>query len=515
MTMTKPLLLMILDGWGINPNSRGNAIFQANTPSLDALLAEYPVTRLRCSGEAVGLPDGYMGNSEVGHLNIGAGRIVYQELMRINRSISDGTFFTNEALMTLMQQVREKNGALHLMGLCSDSGVHSHLNHLYALLEMAKRNEIAKVHVHPIMDGRDSPPDSGIRYIGALERNIRELGIGEIATICGRYYAMDRDKRWDRTAIAFDLYTNGKGIPETEPSAAVTHAYARGETDEFIKPIILVTDTGRPRTCIRDNDGVIVFNFRADRVRQITRAMTDPDFSEIWRTRMPNLCGWVCMTLYDESFPLPVAFPPGHMKNILGEVISRHGLHQLRIAETEKYAHVTYFFNGGEETPFPNEDRRLIASPRDVPTYDHKPEMSAFLIKAELLSALNEGYDFIVLNFANMDMVGHTGVMAAAIKACEAVDTCVGEIVAKIKAMGGAVMVTADHGNAEKMLEDDGSVHTAHTLNPVPFVLVDDTRKTKRLREGVLGDIAPTVLEILGISQPSEMTGTSLLIEDV
>lgn len=511
MTTTKPLLLMILDGWGINPKATGNAVFQANTPSLDTLLADYPVTRLQCSGESVGLPEGYMGNSEVGHLNIGAGRIVYQELMRINRSISDGTFFTNEALVTLMTQVRAKNGRLHLMGLCSDSGVHSHLNHLYALLDMAKQNHLSNVYVHPIMDGRDSPPDSGIRYIGQLERRIRELGIGEIATICGRYYAMDRDKRWDRTGIAFELYTAGKGLLETDPSAAVANAYARGETDEFIRPILLTDQNGRPRPGIQDNDGVIVFNFRADRVRQITRALTDPNFSESWRKHMPGLSGWVCMTLYDETLPLPVAFPPGRMNNILGEVISRHGLRQLRIAETEKYAHVTYFFNGGEETPFPNEDRRLVASPRDVPTYDYKPEMSAYLITAEVLALLNQGYDFIVLNFANMDMVGHTGVMAAAVKACEAVDTCVGKIVSRINTMGGAVMVTADHGNAEKMLEDNGSVHTAHTLNPVPFILVDNKRKTARLREGVLADIAPTVLEILGIAQPVEMTGVSLL----
>lgn len=512
MRMTKPLLLMILDGWGINPDTWGNAVLQAKTPFLDALLADYPSTRLRCSGEAVGLPDGYMGNSEVGHLNIGAGRVVYQELMRINRSISDGSFFTNEAITALMKRVREKGGALHLMGLCSDSGVHSHLAHLYALLEMARRHDISTVYVHPIMDGRDSPPDSGIGYMGQLEAKIRELGTGEIATICGRYFAMDRDNRWDRTGMAFGLYAGGIGVRETDPSCAVANAYARGETDEFIKPIALVNESGQPLGCIQDNDGVVVFNFRADRVRQITRAFTDPDFSEVWRTRMPGVCGWVCMTLYDENFPLPVAFPPVHLKNILGEVLSRNGLRQLRIAETEKYAHVTYFFNGGEETPFPHEDRCLIPSPREVPTYDHKPEMSAFLVKAEILTRLEDGYDFIVLNFANMDMVGHTGVLAAAVKACEAVDACVGEIVAKIGKMKGAVLLTADHGNAEKMLAEDGSVHTAHTLNPVHFVLVDDTRKSSRLREGVLGDIAPTVLDILGIKKPLEMTGTSLLL---
>jgi 2,3-bisphosphoglycerate-independent phosphoglycerate mutase len=511
MKKTKPLLLMILDGWGINPDPRGNAVFEARTPVIDSLLADYATTRLFCSGEAVGLPDGYMGNSEVGHLNIGAGRVVYQELMRINRSISDGTFFKNEAFKRLMEEIRANDGALHLMGLCSDSGVHSHLNHLYALLEMAKKEGLSRVYVHPIMDGRDSPPDSGISYVGQLQERIHDIGIGEIATLCGRYYAMDRDKRWERTAQAFALYTEGVGVAEKYPTQAVANAYMRGETDEFIKPVCLVDDTGKPLGLLRKGDGVIVFNFRADRVRQITRAFTDPKFEADWRSRMPGICNLVCMTLYDETFPLPVAFPATHLKNILGEVLSREGLRQLRIAETEKYAHVTYFFNGGEETPFPNEDRRMIPSPRDVPTYDYKPEMSAFQVKDELLVLLDSGYDFVVLNFANMDMVGHTGVLEAAIKACEAVDTCVGEIVTKIKSLGGAVLLTADHGNAEKMLEDNGAVHTAHTLNPVRFVLVDDSRKNAVLREGVLGDIAPTVLEILGIEQPAEMTGTSLI----
>ena len=512
MEKNKPLLLMILDGWGINPETRGNAVSQANTPFIDSLLDRYPSTRLFCSGEAVGLPDGYMGNSEVGHLNIGAGRVVYQELMRINRAISDGTFFVNKALNSLMEKTRTHNGALHLMGLCSDSGVHSHLNHLYALLEMAKREGISRVYVHPIMDGRDSPPDSGITYMGQLEEKLLDIGIGEIATICGRYYAMDRDKRWERTARAFALYTQGFGIAEKYPIQAVANAYTRGQTDEFIKPVCIVDSAGKPRGVLRNGDGVIVFNFRADRVRQIVRAFTDPDFKESWRSPMPGIGGLVCMTLYDETFPLPVAFPPTHLKNILGEVLSREGLRQLRIAETEKYAHVTYFFNGGEERPFPNEDRRMIPSPREVPTYDHKPEMSAFQVKDELLRLLDTGYDVIVLNFANMDMVGHTGVFEAAIKACEAVDTCVGEIVTRIQALGGTVLLTADHGNAEKMMEDNGAVHTAHTLNPVRFVLVDERHKNAVLREGVLGDIAPTILELLGIAQPNDMTGKSLII---
>jgi 2,3-bisphosphoglycerate-independent phosphoglycerate mutase len=512
MKKSKPLLLMILDGWGINPDTRGNAVYEARTPAIDSLLDTYAKTELRCSGEAVGLPDGYMGNSEVGHLNIGAGRIVYQELMRINRSISQGDFFQNGQLLSVMKTVRETGRALHLMGLCSDSGVHSHLNHLYALLDMAKQVGVSSVYVHPIMDGRDSPPDSGIMYIGQLQDQIDSKGIGEIATICGRYYAMDRDQRWDRTGKAYALYTKGLGIAEKYPTQAVANAYTRGETDEFIQPIYLSDSMGEPIGTIQDGDGIIVFNFRADRVRQITRALTDAAFEMDWRTSMPGLSGYVCMTLYDETFPLPVAFPPNRLKNILGELISRQGLKQLRIAETEKYAHVTYFFNGGEETPLPNEDRCLIPSPRDVATYDLKPQMSAFTVKDELLRRLDDGYDFIVLNFANMDMVGHTGIMTAAIKACETVDTCVGEIVAKVKAMGGVVLLTADHGNAEKMIEENGSPHTAHTLNPVRFVLIDDARKNARLREGVLGDIAPTALELLGIEQPSDMTGVSLII---
>lgn len=512
MTIATPMILMILDGWGINPEENGNAVFHAHTPNIDRLLENYPSTRLMCSGEAVGLPAGFMGNSEVGHLNIGAGRVVYQDLMRIDRAIADGSFFENDALKTLMETLRENGQALHLMGLCSDAGVHSHLDHLYALLKMAADCGLSQVYVHPITDGRDSPPDSGIAYITNLHNAIRQQGIGEIATVCGRYYAMDRDKRWERTGLAFSLYTRGQGIAETDPVQAIANAYSRGESDEFIKPVSMMDENGNPRGVITDGDGIIMFNFRADRVRQITHALTDPDFEANWRTQRPNLCGLVCMTRYEAAFDLPVAFPPVRMNNILGEVLSRAGLRQLRIAETEKYAHVTYFFNGGEETPFSHEDRRLIPSPRDVPTYDHKPEMSAYLVKDEVLACLKTGYDFLVLNFANMDMVGHTGIMDAAKKACEVVDECVGKVVDAVRAQGGSVLMTADHGNAEKMLEDTGAVHTAHTLNPVPFVLVDDGRKAVQLREGVLGDIAPTVLDLLEIEQPSEMTGKSLLI---
>jgi 2,3-bisphosphoglycerate-independent phosphoglycerate mutase len=452
-----------------------------------------------------------MGNSEVGHLNLGAGRVVYQDLMRINRAIEDGSFFENEAFRALMEGVRERGGALHLMGLCSDSGVHSHLEHLYALLKLSKERGLSQVFVHPIMDGRDSPPDSGIGYLNQVRQQIETIGVGRIATVCGRYYAMDRDKRWERTGAAYALYTQGTGRKERDPAEAVSAAYARGETDEFIKPVVLVDEAQNPVAPFRPEDGLIIFNFRADRVRQITRALTDPGFEADWRGPLPVLSGLVCMTLYDETFELPMAFPPAHLKNILGEVLSRQGLRQLRIAETEKYAHVTYFFNGGEETPFPKEDRQLIPSPREVATYDQKPEMSAYLVTDTLMKLLDEPYDMIVLNFANMDMVGHTGNLAAAIQACEAVDACVGRIVTKVQQLGGAVLLTADHGNAEKMVEENGAVHTAHTCNEVPLLLVDDARKEARLAEGILGDIAPTILDLLGIEAPAEMTGKSLL----
>jgi 2,3-bisphosphoglycerate-independent phosphoglycerate mutase len=475
---------------------------------LDRLQNTYPGTRLRCSGEAVGLPPGYMGNSEVGHLNIGAGRVVYQDLMRINRAISDGSFFENETFGALMEGVRERGGALHLMGLCSDSGVHSHLDHLYALLKMARDRGLKQVFIHPIMDGRDSPPDSGIGYLDQVRQHIEAIGIGRIATVCGRFYAMDRDKRWERTGEAYALYTEATGRRESDPGEAVSAAYGRGETDEFIKPVVLVDGQGSPLGPFRPEDGLIVFNFRADRMRQITRALMDPDFEADWRGPLPVLSSLACMTVYEEAFELPVAFPPVRLKNILGEVLSRQGLRQLRIAETEKYAHVTYFFNGGEETPFPQEDRQLIASPREVATYDEKP---AYLVTDALLKRLEAPPDVIVLNFANMDMVGHTGNLAAAIQACETVDACVDRIVARIRELGGAVLITADHGNAEKMLEENGAVHTAHTCNEVPLVLVDDTRKEVHLQEGILGDIAPTMLDILGIDAPPEMTGKSLL----
>ena len=512
-------MLMILDGWGINSKQDGNAIAQAEMPVLDGLRADYPTTQLKCSGGAVGLPPGIMGNSEVGHLNIGAGRVVYQDLLRIDQAIDDQSFFENAALKAVMNKTCQRNSALHLMGLVSDGGVHSQLTHLFALLKMARDRGVPRAYVHAILDGRDTSPNGGVDYVARVCKTMQKLDFGAIGSICGRYYAMDRDKRWQRVEQAYRLYTSGEGTVESDPVAAVENAYQRGETDEFIRPIVLRTERsdGAGKTqnekCVQDGDGIIFFNFRADRARQITRAFTEAAFAEFDRDAMPQLCDYVTMTQYDEDFTTPVAFPPVHLKDILGEVVSRHDLQQLRIAETEKYAHVTYFFNGGEETPFPNEDRCLVPSPRDVPTYDHKPEMSAIEVTAEVLKRIDSGrYDLIVLNFANLDMVGHTGVIPAAIKACETVDACVGKIVAKLKSSGCPLIITADHGNAEKMIADNGSVHTAHTTNQVPLVLVDNSRIKNKLGPGALCDIAPTILEIMGLPQPELMTGKSLIV---
>ncbi|MDF1590248.1 MAG: 2,3-bisphosphoglycerate-independent phosphoglycerate mutase [Desulfobacterales bacterium] len=506
-------MLMILDGWGINPSHDGNAVYLAGTPNLNKLMQEYPHTQLLCSGEAVGLPQGIMGNSEVGHLNIGAGRIIYQDILRIDTAIRDGSFFKNEALVELINDVVDHGAALHLMGLVSDGGVHSQLSHLLALLDMTRQKGVGKVFVHAILDGRDTPPDSGAAYVKKIQDHLQAHHHGAIATICGRYFAMDRDNRWDRTQKAYRLYAAGEGIKEPDPVMAVKNAYTRGETDEFVKPIVITADAGKAAGTIKDGDSIIFFNFRADRARQITRAFNDPDFNGFKRTPPIKLSKYVTMTQYDETFTFPVAFGPVHRDKILGEVISQAGLEQLRIAETEKYAHVTYFFNGGEEKPFPLEDRCMVPSPRDIPTYDLKPEMSALKVSAEVISRVqSDKYRLIVLNFANMDMVGHTGVLEAAISACQTVDRCVREIVDTVKARGGVVLIAADHGNAEMMREPNGNPHTAHTLNPVPFILVDDTRKNVRLKEGKLGDIAPTILEIIGIDKPEQMTGSSLII---
>jgi 2,3-bisphosphoglycerate-independent phosphoglycerate mutase len=512
MDKPKPVMLMILDGWGVRPPDSGNAVYLARTPNLDRILVDYPHTQLQTSGPAVGLPDGVMGNSEVGHLNIGAGRIVYQDLLRIDQAIEDGSFFTNPALTVVCKDVKNDDTALHLMGLVSDGGVHSQLTHLYALLELAKRNGIDKVFIHVILDGRDTAPDGGAEYVRQLQTQIRRIGIGAIATICGRYYAMDRDTRWERTQQAYRLYTKAEGITAHDPVTAIEEAYHRGETDEFVKPIILSTSDDQPVACVGNGDAILFFNFRADRTRQLTRAFTEPNFDGFERDSRLDLSNFTCMTLYDEAFDLPVAFPPVHMEGILGQVISSQGLRQLRIAETEKYAHVTYFFNGGEETPFENEDRSLIPSPRDIATYDQKPEMSAIAVTEEVLGRIvSDQYDLIILNFANMDMVGHTGVLEAAIKACETVDYCIGRIIETVLSKNGALLITADHGNAETMITDSGNIHTAHTTNPVHLVLVSHQHRKASLRPGVLGDIAPTILDLMGIDPPDEMTGKSLI----
>ncbi len=515
MKSVNPFLLIIMDGWGWREESQGNAVRLAGTPHLDALKENYPFTLIRASGEAVGLPQGQMGNSEVGHLNIGAGRIVYQDLTRINLAIKDGSFFENEVLKEAFARARATNGKVHLLGLVSDGGVHSHLQHLFALLEFARREGLCeRVYVHAFTDGRDTPPTSGIDYIKALVKKMQELSCGKVASVSGRYYAMDRDKRWERTALAYRALVLGEGLKAPDPVEAVREAYARGETDEFIKPTVICVND-KPVATISDGDVVIFFNFRADRARQLTLALTKEDFQAFEREKWPKLAYFVCMTLYDETFNLPVAFPPLHLKNIWGEVVSKAKLHQLRIAETEKYAHVTYFFNGGEEEPFPLEDRKLIPSPREVPTYDLKPEMSAYEVTEEVVKRIKSGrYQFIVMNYANGDMVGHTGILEAAVKAVKVVDECVGRVIAVWrKYMDGApAIVTSDHGNCEQMVDPEtGEPFTAHTANPVPLYLIDDRFKGQRLKEGILGDIAPTGLYLMGLEIPTEMTGTVLL----
>ncbi|MFP3980979.1 MAG: 2,3-bisphosphoglycerate-independent phosphoglycerate mutase [Desulfobacterales bacterium] len=508
----KRCVLLILDGWGLGEPGPHNAISVAHTPYLDGLMEQYPGTQLKCTGEAVGLPEGIMGNSEVGHLNIGAGRVVYQVLLRIDLAIRDGSFYENPALAGAMEAVKQRGSTLHLMGLVSDGGVHSQLNHLFALVDMAEKYGVEKVRIHPILDGRDTPPDSGLGYIGRLQEYLQQYPHAEIASVCGRFFAMDRDTRWERTHKAYDLYTRARGRHETDPVSAVKNAYARGETDEFAEPAAIVDADGTPTGTVNDGDGIIFFNFRPDRARQITRAFTEPGFDMFDREKTPALSQYVCMTQYDETFDLPVAFEPVHLEKILGEVVSENGLCQLRLAETEKYAHVTYFFNGGEETPFEGEDRRMIPSPREVGTYDEKPEMSAPEVAAEAEARIAaDKYDLVVINFANLDMVGHTGVMEAAVKAAETVDRCVEKVVKCARGHGYAVLVTADHGNSDRLREPDGSPHTAHTMNPVPFIAVGDWPADTQLETGVLGDIAPSILHILGIAQPPEMTGQNLI----
>ncbi|MCR4428732.1 MAG: 2,3-bisphosphoglycerate-independent phosphoglycerate mutase [Caldiserica bacterium] len=508
--MSRKGVLCILDGWGVSDSTLGNAIHVASTPNMDNFLEKFPSTRLLCSGEAVGLPEGQMGNSEVGHLNLGAGRIVYQDFARINISIRNGEFFKNPVLEEAMDIARDRDSSLHLMGLVSDGGVHSHLDHLFALLEMAKSKGLKKVFVHAFLDGRDTPPKMAEVFLRALEEKLKELGIGKIATISGRYYAMDRDKRWERLERAYNALTLGEGEIAGTSLEALENSYNQGIWDEFVLPTVIIEEGEQPVT-IQDGDVVIHFNFRADRARELTWALTQEDFQGFPRKKWPRV-HYVCMTVFDESLDLPVAFPQHLLKNTLGEVISQLSLPQLRIAETEKYAHVTYFFSGGREEPFPLEDRKLIPSPK-VPTYDLKPEMSAFEVLEEVVKRISsKEYYLVVLNFANLDMVGHTGVFEAAVKAAESVDKCLGSLWRCCQENGYFLIITADHGNAEEMIDPrENTCITAHSTNPVPFIYLDDHVEHVKLKErGILADVAPTILKIMGIEKPGEMTGVPL-----
>jgi len=514
MTMSKkPTVLMILDGYGLNDETRGNAVAQANTPVMDQLMKEYPCVKGNTSGMAVGLPDGQMGNSEVGHLNMGAGRIVYQELTRITKEIQDGTFFENAALKKAMENCKEKNSALHAYGLISDGGVHSHNTHLYGLLEMAKREGLSKVYVHCFLDGRDTPPASGKDFVQQLEDKMAEIGVGEVASVAGRYYAMDRDNNYDRVKLAYDALTKGEGLTAPSATEGIQNSYDKDETDEFVKPTVIVKD-GAPVATIKDGDSVVFINFRPDRAREITRAFCDDEFKGFDREKRLDLV-YVCFSDYDPTIPnKEVAFKKIAVTNTFGEWLAANNMTQARIAETEKYAHVTFFFNGGVEEPNEGEDRILVNSPK-VATYDLKPEMSAYEVCDKLTDAITGGkYDVIIINFANPDMVGHTGVEEAAIKAVEAVDECVGKAVEALKSVDGTLFICADHGNAEQLIDyETGAPFTAHTTNPVPFILVNyDPAYT--LREGgCLADIVPTLIETMGMTKPEEMTGTSLLIK--
>ncbi len=502
----KPLILIIMDGFGIAPKE-GNAIAAAKKPNLDRLFAENPHTQIGASGLNVGLPDGQMGNSEVGHTNMGAGRIVYQELTNITRHIEDGSFFENPAFMKAVENCKAHDSALHVFGLCSDGGVHSHNTHIYALFELAKRAGLTKVYYHAFLDGRDVPPTSGKDYVVQMDEKLQEIGVGKIATVAGRYYAMDRDKNWNRVEKAYAAIVYGEGNRAATAEEAVQNSYDNGVTDEFVVPVVV-----DPEGTVKPNDSIIFANFRPDRARQITRAFVDPDFDGFERRNGFFPVTYITMAQYDATMPnVEVAYPPEVLVNTLGEYISKQGMQQLRIAETEKYAHVTFFFNGGVEKQYPGEDRILVNSPK-VATYDLQPEMSEPEVTEKLVDAIHSGkYDMIILNYANCDMVGHTGVFEAAVKAVEAVDDGVGKVTKAIADMGGVALITADHGNADKMVDEDGKPFTAHTTNPVPFCVVGYPCK---LREGgCLADIAPTMLQIMGLPQPAEMTGKSLIVE--
>jgi len=513
-----PKVLLILDGYGLNDKTEGNAVAQAKTPVMDKLMKECPFVKGNASGMAVGLPEGQMGNSEVGHLNMGAGRIVYQELTRITKEIQDGTFFENPGLLEAVENCKKNNSALHMYGLVSDGGVHSHNSHIYGLLELAKRNGLDKVYVHCFLDGRDTPPASGKEFVEELEAKMKEIGVGKVGVISGRYYAMDRDNNYDRVEKAYLALTKGEGNKANSASEAIQKSYDEGVTDEFVVPVV-VCENGEPVATVKDGDSIIFFNFRPDRAREITRAFCDDDFKGFDRKKLD--VKYVCFTEYDPTIPnKSVAFHKVEVTNTFGEWLAANGLKQARIAETEKYAHVTFFFNGGVEAPNEGEDRILVNSPKYVPTYDKKPRMSAYTVcdkLSEAITAKNEDgsskYDVIICNFANPDMVGHTGVLAAAIEAIEVIDKCVGEIVEFVKEVGGTMFICADHGNAEQLIDyETGEPFTAHTTNPVPFILVNGP-EGKKLREGgCLADIVPTIIELMGMEQPAEMTGKSLLI---
>jgi len=506
----KPTVLMILDGFGLNEKKEGNAISKAKTPVIDKLLNDYPFVQGHASGLDVGLPSGQMGNSEVGHLNMGAGRIVYQDLTRITKSIEDGDFFENEAFLGAMKNCKDNNKALHLFGLLSDGGVHSHNKHLYGLLRLAKMNDLDKVYVHAFLDGRDTAPSSGMQFVQELEEQIRQIGIGKIATVSGRYYAMDRDNRWDRIELAYDAIVNAKGNTAVSAIAAIQKSYDDEKLDEFVLPTVILED-GKTTATIQQGDSVLCFNYRPDRARQITRVFCDESFDGFKREFLP--VNYVCFTDYDSRISnKDVAFKKSLLKNTFGEYVAEKGLKQVRIAETEKYAHVTFFFNGGVEEENEGEDRILIPSPK-VPTYDMQPEMSAFKVCEKLTEAIkSNNYDLIIVNFANPDMVGHTGIEEAAIKAVETVDTCVGETVKALLEVDGQMFICADHGNAEQLIDyDTKGAFTAHTVNPVPFILVNYKEEVTLREGGKLADIAPTLLEMMEIEKPIEMTGESLL----
>ena len=511
----KPVVLMVLDGYGLNENPEGNAIAMAKTPVMDKLMAECPFVKGNASGLAVGLPDGQMGNSEVGHMNIGAGRIIYQDLTRITKEINDGTFFDNKALLAAMENCKKNNSDLHLWGLLSDGGVHSHNTHVYGILEMAKKNGLENVYVHCFLDGRDTPPASAKGFVADLEAKMAEIGVGKVASLSGRYYAMDRDNNWDRVEKAYNALVAGEGVVETDAVEAMQKSYDNGVTDEFVLPTV-ITENGAPRAIVKENDSVIFFNFRPDRAREMTRAFCDDAFAGFERKTGFLPLTFVCFKDYDETIPNKIiAFEKESITNTFGEYLAKCGKKQLRLAETEKYAHVTFFFNGGIEEPNVDEARLLVNSPKEVATYDLKPEMSAPEVGVDLVEAIkSDKYDVIVINFANPDMVGHTGVIPAAVAAVERVDSLVGDAVEAVKEAGGVMFICADHGNAEKMVDyETGKPHTAHTTNPVPFILVNGEENWSLREGGCLADIAPTLLEIMGLEQPTEMTGKSLLVK--